>query len=192
MSIMGPIPQSDSLYPVNTLWSLEGTKEWLESQRGEYEGKAHGFFRTLENMKSRTEFQPSYWSNEPKPMIFEGPLHYREPVWKIIHEVAAKHSPKPDFTAEECAEWLQGLLVHAVKHKTIRAEVERFKASLLSRNVPVAVDSAEEAAVQVRIDPALSGSKATESLLLVVGELLPKIVNHIEKLNNAYLEKATG
>lgn len=182
MSLIGTLPQSDSLYPVNALWSLEKTKEWLD--RTNQDGQdAHTFFGILESMKHHAEFRPGYASNEPEPMVVGGTLEYREPVWKLIHETAARHAPQPFLTEQQCAEWLQDLLHLAGKHFFLKEALTGFKKKLSERGIGVIVDnSGPPAALWIHIDPDASGKTAKVLLDQIVAELIVKLTAHAEQV----------
>jgi hypothetical protein len=162
---------SDRSYPTASLWALERALNWVKTEEGSVD-EAGSFLTLLENMKYRTEFRPAHWSNEPPPMILGGELEYREPVWDIIHEVAAKRMPHPACTAAECATWLEDLLHQAVSHRVFRKHLADFTAKLAAAKLDVPVDFS--ACPQV-----VSWANAEELLAVILMELVSRMEAYV-------------
>lgn len=181
-SIIGEIPQSDRSYPTITLFALEGIREWL--QGGECDRGLINFGRVLENMKNRTEFKPSHWSHQPEPMVVGGRLEYREPVWKIIHEVAAKYSPTCAMSQEECADWLASVLSQAYKHRKTKELLEEFTEKMKKEKITFVLGEEGVGAVRIVLDPAMSGENATKTLSSIVDRLVGELSVRIEQMGS--------
>ena len=179
MSLIGEIPQSDSSYPAMTLMALEGLREWL--QGGTCDRGLINFVRVLENMRNRTEFQPSYWSNQPEPMVVGGRLEYREPVWKLVQEVSSKFALTPVMSQEECADWLLGLCRLSAKYRKIRELTHEFTAKLQKEGVSTAVGNKEEGDVRIIL---CFGESATPALTKIVDRLIGELSVRIEQMGS--------
>lgn len=165
--------QSDSSYPAMTLMALEGLREWL--QGGTCDRGLINFGRALEDMKNRAEFQPSHWSNQPEPMVVGGRLQYREPVWKLIQEVASKFAPTPVMSQEECADWLLGLCRFSAKHRRIRELLDEFETKLQKEGVNIATSNKEgDVRIVLGFDKG-AASTLTEIVDRLIGELSVRI-----------------
>lgn len=170
MSLTGPMVQSDSGYPVYSLWALEHVQNWLEGST-KHGDTTLNFERLLSNMENQTQFETARWSNEPEPPIAGGRLEYREPIWKLIHEVAAKYAPDPKLTQQECVTWLRKLIVESARDMEIKQAVDLLQGAL---------GSEARKAVTVTVDEDLSGSKGRALFTVVVNELISKVTKRIE------------
>jgi hypothetical protein len=152
-------------YPFEVRRALEGTKRYLV---GGTRSSAEELFSALEIMKHSQPFDVVRRSGQPMFAMSGDGLEKREPVWKVIREVAAQHDLDPNIGVDNavCAEWLQRLLQQVVSH-------EKIQKAIISMGYGLTKE--ERAAIKIEVDPELSGANAKALLAKVVDELIPAV-----------------
>ncbi len=170
MSLIGERIPTDEHYPTSVLFGIETAYDGLFGKEDASIGSLGYIFRTMEEIKSKTEF---LYDRKSAFRSHDG-LAYRRGAWGVIDEVlSAELGTAYCETREQRAEWFQGILKLTTKYMELRELIADFKTGLAKLSLKLSIGDASEA-VSLILDPELTGKEAYKTALTVVARLKEK------------------